>query len=240
MSSKARLSLVLILLVAAAAFGRLGVWQFDRLKQRRAANAQALAARSLPQIDLAAGPPAAQIAGRRVRAVGVYDRTHEIVLRGQALREVPGVELLTPLRLWGAGDTAVLVDRGFVPTPDAATLPPDASGALEDPGEREVRGLALPLSSSSDSGQPVVTNGRTTWRRLDLATLRGRLPYPVLPLYVLQLPDSTLPSFPRRREAPELDDGPHLSYAIQWFAFALMAVVFAGIFLKRGRTTGSE
>ena len=233
MSPKARLSLVLILLIAAAAFGRLGVWQVDRLKERRAANARALVARSLPPIDLAAGKPGVQVVGRRVRAVGIYDRTHEIVLRGRSLREVPGVDVVTPLRLWGAGDSVVLVNRGFVPTPDAVTLPPDA---LEEPGEQEVRGLALAVSSEADSGQPIVTNGRATWRRLDLAALRGRLPYPVLPVYLLQLPDSTLPSFPRRREAPELDDGPHLSYAIQWFAFGLMAVVFAGIFVKRGGT----
>jgi cytochrome oxidase assembly protein ShyY1 len=30
-----------------------------------------------------------------------------------------------------------------------------------------------------------------------------------------------------------LDDGPHLAYAIQWFAFAILALVFAGIMSRR-------
>jgi cytochrome oxidase assembly protein ShyY1 len=33
-------------------------------------------------------------------------------------------------------------------------------------------------------------------------------------------------------DPPPLDDGPHLSYAIQWFAFTLIALVFAGIMLR--------
>jgi surfeit locus 1 family protein len=76
--------------------------------------------------------------------------------------------------------------------------------------------------------------GRTTWRRLELEALRRRLPYAVLPVYILQTPDSSLPRFPRRLEPPPVDEGPHLSYAIQWFLFAALAVGFT--FLVVGRT----
>ena len=51
---------------------------------------------------------------------------------------------------------------------------------------------------------------------------------------MLQTPDSSLPSFPRRLEPPEIDEGPHLSYAIQWFLFAALAAGFA--ILVVGRT----
>jgi surfeit locus 1 family protein len=65
--------------------------------------------------------------------------------------------------------------------------------------------------------------------------LRTRLPYSIAPFVIRQAPDSVLSRFPRRLDPPELDDGPHLSYAIQWFAFTIIALVFAGIFLKQGR-----
>jgi surfeit locus 1 family protein len=232
MSPRARYLLIAGLLLFAALAVRLGIWQVHRLNERRAANALAGRARAAPELDLAvrAGAAATQ---RRVRATGVYDRTHELVLRGRALREVPGVALVTPLRMPALGDTAVLVERGFLPTPDAVTLVPD-SGALDEPGMRTVHGVALPIGSSVDSGAPLARAGRMTWRSLDLATLRRRLPYPTLDVYIQETPDSALPPQPRRREPPALDDeGPHLSYAIQWFAFAAMAVVFAGIFWRR-------
>jgi surfeit locus 1 family protein len=223
--------LVALFVLAAALFARLGIWQLHRLRQRRAANAAALAARALPEVELAHRPAGAELGGRRVTANGSYDRAHEFVLRGQVLA-VPGVEIVTPLRIAGAGDTAVLVDRGFVPSPDAATLPPDAP--LDEPGEQLVRGLALPIPQSSDSGEPITNEGHTTWRRLDLAAARARLPYPLLDVVVLQTPDPSLPSFPRRREPPPLDNGPHLSYAIQWFAFAAMALIFAVVMWRKG------
>jgi surfeit locus 1 family protein len=223
--------LIVILVVAAAVFVRLGIWQLHRLQQRRAANTAALAARERPEVELARRPAGTPITGRRVIVRGTYDRSHEFVVRGQVV-EVPGVEIVTPLRIAGAGDTAVLVDRGFVPAPDAATVPADLP--LDEPGEREVRGLALPIPQSPDSGQPITHGGRTTWRRLDLAAARSRLDYPLLAVVVQQAPDPALPRFPRRREPPPLDNGPHLSYAIQWFSFATMALVFGAIVWRKG------
>ncbi|HEU4587996.1 MAG TPA: SURF1 family protein [Gemmatimonadales bacterium] len=237
MPRRSRWTLVIPLLVVAAVCVRLGIWQVHRLQARRAANARALAARAEPELDLAHRPAGAPVLERRVRATGTFDRAHEFVLRGQVMG-VPGVELVTPLRLAGAGDTAVLVDRGFVPSPDAATLP---DMPLDEPGELTVHGLALPAPSEPDSGQPLTNAGKTTWRRVDLAAARARLPYPVLDVVLLATPDSAAPRFPRRRPEPTLDDGPHLNYALQWFAFATMAVIFAGVMwrthgLKRPRS----
>jgi surfeit locus 1 family protein len=216
---------VIPLLILAAVCVRLGFWQVHRLEERRAANARALAARAEPELDLAHRPAGAAILERRVRATGTFDHAHEFVVRGQVMG-VPGVEIVTPLRLAGAGDTAVLVDRGFVPSPDAATLP---DMPLDEPGERTVHGLAQPAPSEPDSGQPLSNAGHTTWRRVDLAAARARLPYPLLDVVLLATPDSAAPRFPRRRPEPTLNDGPHLNYAIQWFAFATMALIFAGI-----------
>src|ERR1041385_2462443 len=90
MSPRARLILVIGLLLFAAISARLRVWQLHRLAQRRASNAVAQVARQAPEIDLAARGPE-PLGERRVRASGTYDRAHELVLRGQVFREIPGL-----------------------------------------------------------------------------------------------------------------------------------------------------
>jgi surfeit locus 1 family protein len=121
-------------------------------------------------------------------------------------------------------DTAVLVHRGFVASPDAATI--DAPAHREAP-DGALEGLALPIpagSSDGGGGAPISANGRETWRRLDLAALRSRLPYPVYETYVLVELPAGGGGAPRRIPPPSLDEGPHLNYAIQWFAFAAIAL----------------
>ena len=218
-----------LLLLLAAGFARLGIWQLSRLHQRRIANRITLAARSAPPVVLP-GPALRRLDGlaeHRVIARGRYDHDHDIVLRGTALQGVPGVHLVTPLRMAGT-DTALLVDRGFVPTPDAVTVAPER---LREPGQVVATGIAAPVGSGG--GRPIVQAGRTTWARLDLPALRERIPYPLLPAYLKQSPGPGVPSFPRRLDPVPLDEGPHLSYAVQWFLFAGLAVAFA--FLVVGR-----
>jgi surfeit locus 1 family protein len=229
MSPLARRLLLLLLVMVAAAFVRLGFWQLGRLEERRAANRAAAAARAEPTRELGVGPDwtAEELSERWVEARGRFDHGHEVVIRGQAFQGTPGVLVVTPLRL-SDGDSAVLVLRGFVPAADAVRA--DLAG-LREPGIVRVRGLAAPIASGG--GQPLVHAGRTTWARLDLAALRERLPYPVLPVLVRQSPDSAVPGLPRRLPVPALSDGPHLSYAVQWFAFAAMTVAFGVLVVGR-------
>ena len=225
-----------ITLVLAAGFVRLGIWQLSRLAERRALNRTALAARALPPLVL--DDPAATtglgpsgMENRRVTLTGRYDHAAEVVLRGQGEQGVAGVRIVTPLRLL-RGDTAVLVQRGFVPSPDAMTVD---LAPLKEEGVVAVAGIAFSLPDSGTRGEPRELNGQLTWRRVDLAALRRRLPYPVAPFLVLQTPDSALPAQPRRDDPPALDDGPHLSYALQWFAFAITAATVGGIIGFRRR-----
>jgi len=148
------------------------------------------------------------------------------VLRGKAYGGSPGVEVVTPLVLQ-EGQTAILVNRGFLPTPDAVTAQTDS---VREFGRVRVNGLAL--SVPSGGGAPLEHGGRTTWARLDREALGLRMPYRIAPVYIRQSPDSALPPFPRRLEPLPLDDGPHLSYAIQWFSFAAMTIVFGLVILK--------
>jgi surfeit locus 1 family protein len=234
MSARARLVLSIGFLIVAAVCARLGIWQVHRLRERRAANAVAQAARSAPIITLGAPPANADPVGRRVRVRGRYDHAHDIVLRGREYSGVPGVEIVSPLLLDSSAG-AVLVNRGFVPAPDAATAYPDS---LREPGEHWVEGIALPIGSGG--GLPLQRQEQGSWARLDLPALRGRLPYPIRAFYIQQSPDTGLPRFPRRLDPPVLDDGPHLSYAIQWFAFAFIALVFAVIVVRQKSVSGNE
>jgi surfeit locus 1 family protein len=224
---RSRLILIAGFLVAAAVCIRLGIWQVDRLEERRSGNATARAARSAPLAVLDGRGLDSSVVNRRVRARGRYDHAHDIVLRGRHYRGVPGVEIVSPL-LSDGGHVAVLVNRGFVPSPDAFTVRPDS---LREPGTVLIEGIALPIDSGG--GVPLQRGKLTTWARLDRHVLRDSLPYPFYPLYVRQSPDTGLPRLPRRLDPPPLDDGPHLSYAIQWFAFAAIALVFAGIMARR-------
>jgi surfeit locus 1 family protein len=236
MSSTSRRVAIVGLMLVAAVFLRLGFWQLERRAERRAANAAALAAREKPALRLGAGADwsAGELGDRWVEATGVYDRAEEIVLRGQSYEGAPGVVLVTPLRLTNS-DSAVLVVRGFVPSPDAVRVDVDS---LVEPGTVRVRGLAAAIASGG--GQPVRHAAGTTWARLDLAALRQRLPYPVLPTVIRQTPDSTVPRLPRRLEPPALSEGPHLNSAIQWFLFAGMSAAFAVLVVGRTRSSVSS
>lgn len=216
-------------LLFAGLFVSLGFWQLRRLHERQAHNQQIERARAEPPIVLAPDAGAVQ-PGHQVIARGRYDRDHEIILRGRAWQNAPGIFVVTPLRL--EGDTAVLVNRGFVPAPDAVTADVDT---LDEPGMLTVRGVAEPIETRSDGGKPITRYNQVTWSALDLTALRERLPYPIFPIVVQQTPDSTLPRLPRRMAPAALDDGPHLSYAIQWFSFALIALVGGAILGWRSR-----
>ena len=217
MTSRYPIAFIAFSVIVGAVCLRLGVWQLERLDARRAASAIALAQRSLPAVDARSLHDSA--GNRRAYATGRYDFDREIVLRGRGRDGVPGVEVVTPLRLTGS-DTAVLVLRGYVPSADAISY--DVS-IHREPEVSTVAGIAMAVPIDSAGAAPAERGGTVTWRRLDLGTLRSRLPYPLAPVYIIFDSPATASPAPRRRRPPALDDGPHLNYAIQWFAFATIA-----------------
>jgi surfeit locus 1 family protein len=229
-SRNLRILLILMVLTVAASAIALGRWQLRRLSQRQASNAAAIAARALPPDTLGgAGLQPGTVAGRRVVAKGVFNPTKEILLRGRVQDQSPGLQVVTPLTLTNGDVLWVL--RGFIRSPDAAT-PPERF-ATPDTGLVEVSGLAVDVVSSPDSGKPLLRGAVTTWARLDQAAMHS-LAARSLP-FTLQIEgDSTGPGRLPPVPVAELTNGPHLSYAIQWFGIALSALVFGVIFLRRG------
>jgi cytochrome oxidase assembly protein ShyY1 len=107
----------LLLFVVAAACIRLGFWQLDRLAERRLRNDQLAARLAQPVVELQA--LSADTTGwlhRHVILRGQYDVERSIVLPARYLGGVPGVHVVTPLRL--ASGEAVLVNRGWLPAAD--------------------------------------------------------------------------------------------------------------------------
>ena len=217
MTSRYPVAFLLFSLVAGGICVRLGFWQLDRLAGRRAATAAALAQRNRPAVEFAALEGPAE--HRRVIATGEYDFAREFVLRGRARDGVPGIEVATPLRPF-EGDTAVLVLRGYVPSADAISY----DGSIHrEPDSATIAGSVMVLPDDSAGAAPSMRRGLETWRRLDLASVRARLPYPISPLYIMADSPATASPAPSRIRPPALDDGPHLNYAIQWFAFGSIA-----------------
>jgi surfeit locus 1 family protein len=216
---------VLVALVVAAVCVRLGIWQLDRLHGRHDVNAMLTARGAEPAQDIRTLDPSAT-PYHHVTATGTYDPAHETILSGRSLNGTPGNHVLTPL-VFGDG-TAVLVDRGWVPL-DVAT-PPVAGDAAAPAGPVRIEGLALPPDAVSE---PPATPAPAIATRIDLGI--GGLPYRLLPVYVLLERQEPSQASPVPAPGPTFDDGPHLGYMLQWFAFATIALVGGGVLFVRDR-----
>jgi cytochrome oxidase assembly protein ShyY1 len=219
---------VVIAVVVAATCVNLGLWQLRRLDERRALNAEILDRRSASPLSIEDVAGSAAEPYRPATARGAYDIEHEVLVYGRSLDGEAGHHVVTPLLLPDGG--AVLVVRGWVPfamqaAPVRAAAPPA--------NEVRVEGFLAP-----DEGDgSVAPDANGVVRVLDVRGIASSLPYDVFPL-PLQLADQTPPqpgSLPIPVPLPALSEGPHLSYAIQWFAFAVVALVGAVILLRRDR-----
>ncbi|HEX2168544.1 MAG TPA: SURF1 family protein [Longimicrobiales bacterium] len=233
----------IVLAVVVAVCIRLGFWQLARLEQRRTSNT-AVAARldQPPMGDIAALTDTTGLSYRVAAASGRYDNERYLVLPGRSFKGVPGVYLLMPLRLDGRSD-AVLVNRGWVPSPDAATINA-RDFAVTRPVK--VQGLVLPFPGREQSLAQRESPARTdtfmhVLYRIDENALRAQFPYPMLDVMLQRIGAPGEPRYPTALPPPPLDEGPHLGYAIQWFSFALIGVIgwFALVLRQRMPRAGT-
>ena len=215
--------------VAASLFTRLGFWQVGRLRQRQASNAIIVQQQRNAPMALAELPHDTAMSHYRPASVsGVYDYEHELVFSGRTRRGSPGVDLLTPVLIAGH-DTAVLVNRGWVYSPNASQV--DRSKWREGNTARVTGYVQL---YSPDTTVLVAADPRLV-RHVSHVEIAAKIPYPVAPFYLVAVGDTADLTHPARLDMPELDEGSHRSYAFQWFAFAAISLVGAAIVVHRER-----
>jgi surfeit locus 1 family protein len=213
----------------------LGIWQIARLHQEEQFNAGVRAGLAVApqqiQTLLPEGIDPLAVRYHLAEATGTYDTAHEIVLYGRTWAGQAGNHLLTPLIT--SDGQAIVVDRGWVPL-DVAT--PGAAVATPPSGTVDVVGVLL----RSEGGLPSSIGGAgattdTTLAKIDLERIQSELPYRIAPVYLLLRTQGPGQSGPLPRPAPliPLTNGPHLGYAIQWFAFAVIALVGFVILARR-------
>src|SRR4026208_1159935 len=170
----------LLVFAGTLVLGRLGIWQLDRLEQRRAFNAQVQSARSQSALDLNAEQPEniSTMEWRSVQFVGEYDFANQVAIRNQYQSDQYGYHLLTPLL---SGETAVLVDRGWIPA-DGNSMPEDWR-KYDEAGEVKVTGQirlghGKPVVGGVADALPADGTRLAAWNNADVENIAGQLPYP--------------------------------------------------------------
>jgi cytochrome oxidase assembly protein ShyY1 len=220
--------LIVFVAILGVVFVNLGSWQLDRLAQRKARNSTTLTNESRPVrpfTDIFTGEIRDADQWQRVEARGTYDAEHQFLLRYRRNGDAEGYEVVTPLRT-AAG--VVLVDRGFVALergiriPDAAPAPPEGEVTIVGHVRRNEQGR-----------RAAVTPVGGQMRLINSDAIGATLGYPVMNGYIGLITSS--PEQPGGFEAirlPEISDGPHFWYAVQWFLFTGIAVAGIVVFIR--------
>ena len=233
--------MVLAALFSCAVTIGLGVWQLDRLEQRKEINFQ-LGSRLVAEPvrlpgPLSRTPPEGEalreLEFRPLVLRGYWDFSGERTLPNQFWDRQLGVHLIAPLALED-GSGAVLVDRGWVPAPDGSVTPsemeryrPQQRAALE---AVEVRGY---VRLSAGTGGAALSAMRRELER-DGTEL--------LPFHVQQAPPPTAigvtheqPLPFKRPPAASIGEGVHAIAAAQWFIISGIIVVGMTAYLIQRR-----
>lgn len=211
-----RLLPTLLTLAAVALFAAAGAWQLGRASEKRALAADfAGGGPALEWRQLPADAPRYQ----RVTLRGHYDPDRQFLLDNMAHESVAGLQVLTPLVL--DDGSAVLVNRGWLPWgPSRAVLPDIAVGG-------EKRTVVGRIDELPKPGIWLEAPAATGWPRLvqyprmeELREALGR----ELPRWQVLLDPAVPDGFVRAWTVPGTPADRHLGYAVQWFAFAAVAI----------------
>ena len=133
-----------------------------------------------------------------------------------------------------ASDTAVLVNRGWVYAADGATIDEERFRERDSVFVGYAEVYPSPTGTTY-AGKPKIL------ARLGADAAARAIPYPIALFYVVELGDSTgAADRAARLTVPPLDEGPHASYAVQWFAFAAIALAGAAFVVKQSRDGGGK
>lgn len=227
----------------------LGFWQLRRLDDKKDRNALVEARMDQPVVavdelvPVTAGDGAVDAARfRQVEATGTYDARATVVVRNRSQDGRAGGWVVTPLTL--AGGEQVGIIRGFARLDDEGRTPQPAppegrvtvTGLAMDPDRlggtagKDLDGLletdgVLPVVVQAEASDPpdaapdpAAAEGDAAAQAADQAAATSA-----------EAEAAGLVALP----APELSEGPHLGYAMQWFIFSTIALVGYPIILRR-------
>lgn len=221
------LGYLLLAAIFATACVFLGRWQMDR-------RAETLAEINRVVSNYSATPvPFTTVEGQfnrldpekewtQVELKGHYDAAGQRIVRNRPLNGQPGYEVVVPFKL--ESGAAVVIDRGWLPIGNNNPGRPDSIPA---PPTGEVTAVVR-----LKAGEPTLQRGAPDGQlaSIDLPVYAAELGYPVLTGAYGQLASET----PAPAESPfpfpmpSTEEGTHLSYSLQWFAFGVLMFVGFG------------
>lgn len=212
-------SLGMIAFVALAV--AMGDWQRHRAADKEAFAAQFAAAASAPPVELgAADADPTWLRFRSVRARGEYDPRQQLFIDNKVHAGRAGYDVVAPLKLSGS-NRFVLVDRGWIALgARRGELPaaPPPVGILTVIGRVNLPPRYLELGSERSAGP--------LWQNLDLHRIAAATGLDLLPVIVEQTePVTPADGLVRDWPAPDLGAEQNVSYMVQWYSFAALAVV---------------
>ena len=196
----------------------LSLWQFHRLDDRKAFNREVTERSSLSVVDVGTldiSDPAA-VQWRPAGARGTYLPDEQVLIVNRSQGGVAGMNVLTPLLL--DDGRAIIVNRGFIALNGTPPVAPS--------GEVKVVGL-LRSTEGRTTGQAREASGELTeFFRLDIARLQEQIEPELLNVaLVAEVSEPADSTTLMPVSSPELSEGSHLSYAIQWLIFATAVIV---------------
>jgi cytochrome oxidase assembly protein ShyY1 len=220
--------LIVFVAVLGVAFISLGNWQLDRLAQRKERNATTIANEQnpiQPYDQVFAHPITDADQWQRVEARGTFDADHQYVVRYRSNGGTDGYEVVTPLR---TATGVVLVDRGFIPLERGTRIPSVAPAP--PPGEVTVVGHVRRNERGRRAATTPVGN---QMRLINSNAIATTLPYGITSGYIglLTVQPEQQGGFQPIR-LPDLSEGPHFWYAVQWFLFTAIGVAGIVVFIR--------
>lgn len=222
-------ALVLFVAVLGVTFVKLGEWQLRRLDERRTSNVLVRSNEKAPVAefsDIFSHPIGAVDEWKKVRVTGTFDADRQFVIRYRDNSDDSGYEVVTPLRTQDG--RTVLIDRGFIAVDGgqqiARNAPPPPSGTVT------VTGRVRADETGRDSATVPVDGHARLVNSGKIGAVLGR---PVVNGYIDVLTmDPADPTKFAQIDLPELNDGPHFWYAVQWFMFTGIGVLGVVVFIR--------
>lgn len=234
--SRRWIAFALVVVALAWVAWRLGEWQFHRLEDRKERNAiiernEREGAGAVSDVMAPGRPVTLEDEWRIVEATGTYAVDDTVIVRYRTREGSAGVDVVVPLEL--ADGTSLLVDRGWFATDNRGATTEDApeppAGEVTVTGwvRRDATGDSTAVTDKSTRSVNSDRIGEALGREVlgGFIDLRSESPEPAVALEPVEL--------------PEMDNGPHFFYGLQWWFFGALAI-FGFVYLIYDESRGGR